>query len=470
MKRKPRLSISSDEFKPLTNLEAYLKLKYKGTFLKLVAVEEEPFIKWKDWASPTKLNFHLNDSFVSAYNHKFLDSDIDLLFDVFRDFFNVWGQVRSQLCKEEIEGTAPITYLSVFYRAKDSKILHFLFSVNGDLSVYLSAFHKLLKLINEYNQDQSALSLKINKTFAQRKGKRYFFVYDNILAEWQLIHPLLQIGKQFQRTVKGYIESREQKPMPLIQEDDYRNKIAPLPTNWRIHSDGFNFVMDKPNDVALYSSMAEKQLQMAETFLTSKLTELKKLFQDHAVRSKEELAEFFDYFENVIGAIIFSYTSIEAFANICIPDNYVKQVTKGGITYNWSKAEIEKRMELSEKLKKVLPDVLSTTPPPNNKWWNDFITLEELRNEIIHTKQATSEFRYTKLLSKKTFNAIRVNGHIIRFFGAYIALNKPRLLQEFPYGFGQDEIVPSITTASGYRDSIQVLHNVKILKPSRKKS
>jgi len=440
-----------------------LPVMYKGSILKTIPKEEIKVNDGKNWASNSSLNFYIDNDFIDAYNKGFLEKDIECLFDVFNEPFRVYGQTRKELSIGENEFEFPFAFFSVFYTSDDFKIFQFLFSVNGGEGDYLKAFYKLLKLINEYNIPQSSLSLDILMKHTQSDDNRIFFVFNNSILEWQLINPLLEIGKQIQKGFKNANESREQKSFSLIQENNFRNKIAALPRNWRIQSDGFSFIMDTPNDVALYSNIAEKHLNLAKIFFEEHVLEIKKNRHDYFLNSKQETSEYFDYFENVIAAIIFSYTAIEAFANICIPSNYATDSIRKKERAQDTKVEIERWWTLGDKLKKVLYEVLGSTDPTKSDWWIDFILLEELRNEIIHTKQSSSETRYTKLFSKNVFEIISVNKKIIQFFGDFMALNQPTMLQDYPYGFGHDEIYPSITSEENYKSSYDILHN-----PSKK--
>ncbi|MCW3125672.1 MAG: hypothetical protein JWO03_1330 [Bacteroidetes bacterium] len=219
--------------------------------------------------------------------------------------------------------------------------------------------------------------------------------------------------------------------------------------------------MDTPNDVALYSNLCQKSLLRAKDFFETHLQEIKKDRQDHFIGSKEETSEFYNYFEDIISAIIFAYTSIEALANICIPSNY-KYIKEGGDSGKktiYSKKAIEREFTLRDKLKNVLSEVLYTENVAQEQWWPLFIDLENYRNEIIHTKQVESEERYSKLLSKKVFEIIQVYKLIIEYYGKHIADYRPGLLTEFPYGFGHDSIYPSLTSEEGYKDWIKTLYN-----------
>jgi hypothetical protein len=108
-------------------------------------------------------------------------------------------------------------------------------------------------------------------------------------------------------------------------------------------------------------------------------------------------------------------------------------------------------------LKKIVSEILQTPEVSKEKWWSNFIKLEEIRNEIIHTKQSISESRYSQLLSKNIFDIIETHKEIINYYGCYIAKNKQDLLNEFPYEFGYDEFYPNLTNKESFEKSIKVL-------------
>jgi len=103
---------------------------------------------------------------------------------------------------------------------------------------------------------------------------------------------------------------------------------------------------------------------------------------------------------------------------------------------------------------------LETSDPTKEKWWDEFIDLENLRDEVVHTKQAKSEDRYSQFLSKKIFKTIGVHKEIIKYYGYYISKNKRELLKEYPYNFGFDEFIPGLMSKANYEESIRDLRNI----------
>lgn len=69
-----------------------------------------------------------------------------------------------------------------------------------------------------------------------------------------------------------------------------------------------------------------------------------------------------------------------------------------------------------------------------------FIELEDLRNEIIHSKSSKSESRYTKLFDTRIFEIVRNHKTVIEYYGKFIDSADKELRNLFPYGFGLDKI------------------------------
>ena len=91
-----------------------------------------------------------------------------------------------------------------------------------------------------------------------------------------------------------------------------------------------------------------------------------------------------------------------------------------------------------------------------------FTELENLRNEIIHTKQSKSEERYAKLLSKSVFDVVKNHKKIIQFYGEHISRYKTELLEEYPYEFGFDDVIPGLMTNKNYWKSYKSIHNINL--------
>jgi hypothetical protein len=94
----------------------------------------------------------------------------------------------------------------------------------------------------------------------------------------------------------------------------------------------------------------------------------------------------FDFFESLIAEVIFSFTAIEAFANESIPTNFVYSWKNAKEVKQLARPDIERYVQLDEKLKRVLPQAHSIRSPSGTKIWQEFKTLKAVRDRLVHMK------------------------------------------------------------------------------------
>jgi hypothetical protein len=257
-----------------------------------------------------------------------------------------------------------------------------------------------------------------------------------------------------------YIEQtdiRVKKPHVFFHQDDSSKKIV-LSNNWVLESDNLETMMDTPNDVAMYSNISFSHLNIAKEFQKKEITPRQKSGFGTKTLKKEKITEYYNYFETIITAIIFAYTSIEAFANICITKDYTYIYTdKNGNRITKNKEQIERSTSLRDKLKIHLPSIIGCDKPTTQTWWSVFTDLENLRNEIAHSKESKSEDRYSKLLSTSVVKTVEVHKKVIEFFGSEISTKKIELIDEYPNGFGHDYYKVKKMTDANFKKSIKTL-------------
>ena len=90
--------------------------------------------------------------------------------------------------------------------------------------------------------------------------------------------------------------------------------------------------------------------------------------------------------ELFVAEVIFSFTAIEAFANESI---------QAAFTYSWknskevkqlARADIERFVQLDEKLKRVLPEAHNLKSPAGTTAWQGFKELKAVRDRVVHMK------------------------------------------------------------------------------------
>jgi hypothetical protein len=97
----------------------------------------------------------------------------------------------------------------------------------------------------------------------------------------------------------------------------------------------------------------------------------------------------YDYLEQIMAAIVFAYTAIEGYANEEIPESYEHTYErKSGLLVVQQKRTIERRVELSEKLTRILPAVKKVPSPKGTVIWDRCVILQRLRDRIVHLKSA----------------------------------------------------------------------------------
>jgi hypothetical protein len=377
--------------------------------------------------------------------------DYNKLLNEFQNIF----QIISKNTDEIIQQMHSFSSVSILYKFKNL-ILHFPFNFLGEN--YIAAFENALKLIFLLNRNLTPnIEKQLIKTFDEGKGQRIFSFKKN---KWEIVDPLILITKDLNDKFREKKDSRIKKPHIVVNEDNIFEYFV-FETNWILVFDGLETMMAQPNDVSIYSNIAEKNLQGAETFYKDIILP-RHIYYHGSFPSEAEQKDYFDYFELIIQAIIFSYTALEAFANICIPINYKYTVYKNDIKTIYSKQAIERNFSLRDKFKIILPEILEMSDVTKSKWWNTFIELENLRDEIIHSKLSKSEDRYSSLLKKGVFKLIRNHKLVIEFYGNFIFQNKKILLEEYPYNISFDEVYPGIMTAKNYDETYREMHNIKM--------
>lgn len=268
-----------------------------------------------------------------------------------------------------------------------------------------------------------------------------------------------EFNKRAEIINKDFISERDRrvsKPHVNIVPENTAKYLV-LSKNWVLNSDHAEIMMDKPNDIALYSSLAMSNLNEA-------IILYEKLFADKTpikFLKPHEGTSFYNYFEKISASLIFAYTSIESLSNILIPINFQMEIKdKAGALKTLDKSAIERKFPLRDKLKVVLKDILNTTEPNKETWWQSFILLEDIRNELIHVKPSKSEERYSKLLLSSIFDIVKVHLDIISYYGKCIDLIDSEAINDFPYGFNSDRIKPYKMTEVNFDKAWKGLRNI----------
>ncbi|WP_198332338.1 hypothetical protein [Psychrobacter aquimaris] len=182
-----------------------------------------------------------------------------------------------------------------------------------------------------------------------------------------------------------------------------------------------------PNNIGMLMSVSTKASNRAKEIFDGKFKssnyelDITKLTGDKKGAISAISQDVYDYIEAIQSAIVFAYTALEAFANLSIPHGHTYQAKKNskGIIESYDKVAIERWLSLKTKIKYILPELYETKAVEKQKWWGQFVTLEEYRNEIIHQKSIDSTEFYKAYFKDSIFNIINCIESVISFF--YVA-------------------------------------------------
>lgn len=136
----------------------------------------------------------------------------------------------------------------------------------------------------------------------------------------------------------------------------------------------------EPNGTAILLSTSRKAWQQAQRIQAENNID--------ETRSFSSKSNSIEYQENVVMAIITAFTSVEIFSNEMIPEDSYFEDKETKIKVRKNKTQIEK-MPVSKKLAEVLPKMLDTISPKEREpFWSKFEKLRNVRNRIIHMKNA----------------------------------------------------------------------------------
>ena len=141
-----------------------------------------------------------------------------------------------------------------------------------------------------------------------------------------------------------------------------------------------------PNATALFLGLSQKYHLEAEYWVNKCVGK-----KDKANHLPE--TESSTFYERITASVVFAYTSLEAFVNEQVPDDYVYESVEKNCTRSFVKDQIERSLNLDTKLGDVLPQVLKVATPKGGKLWNEYDKLQNLRDRIIHMKTKDRQSR-----------------------------------------------------------------------------
>ncbi len=155
------------------------------------------------------------------------------------------------------------------------------------------------------------------------------------------------------------------------------------------YRDGVRFSYPVPSSVALALNVAEQAAQQAESLkLALPWISVKSADGDGFGVSTKGVPALYDFFEQCMISVVFSFQAIETFANAVI-GRELKQsmkVRRGRKLKELTPEELARQLSTNDKLKWVLPAVKKVESPEGTPKWKRFERLEEDRHAAMHLK------------------------------------------------------------------------------------
>jgi hypothetical protein len=104
--------------------------------------------------------------------------------------------------------------------------------------------------------------------------------------------------------------------------------------------------------------------------------------------SNERIGELFNFFEQCMVAVTFSFQALEVYANHTISRNLREsiEVKRGKNKVQLSPRELESQLSTDEKLSSILPRILNMPTPKGKQVWKKYKVLKDTRDATIHLK------------------------------------------------------------------------------------
>lgn len=215
-----------------------------------------------------------------------------------------------------------------------------------------------------------------------------------------------------------------------------------------------------PNGISIQLSIVDecisklKELKISEEFRKNKDN---KLLKERVYYNSEIIYEQISLVET---AIVFGYTALETFSNLSIPESYeYSLINNKQIKETYNKESIERWITLNEKISRILPEVYGTSDIKKKNLWNQFITFESYRHEIIHQKNIDRTSFYKKYFKNNIYNYLKVPRQIIDFYYSETTqVGKTNSL--WPWMGEETEIIPSRGGAKKFFSQSQIIGNL----------
>lgn len=196
-----------------------------------------------------------------------------------------------------------------------------------------------------------------------------------------------------------------------------------------------NITFPSIDTVALFLNLSKINYDHAkQLYRNLPIKNLKKLNQNIGNDSK-----IVNFYESIFSSIIFAFTSVEAFTNYNIPEDYIYKYEEKGQTKTYNKSKIERYVNIEDKLLNILPDLFNKKLTKQQKCWHKFKKLKNFRDRIIHPKYVDLDYKvndlntiWNDLFSDKLIKPYEITYKLFEHFIKNSDV-KPRWYQLYPY-------------------------------------
>jgi len=405
------------------------------------------------WVHPIgRLNMTINIVDIGDDAIEKLKNSIHQFCKLMEPMLQVTYKVNEQMALHK-EGIRPFTDISFFIELETGEIICFLLHDLLSDNELVKQVNLLLVVLKKIVENDESLINQIKQSFKVDE-QTVFFWYNRDTNLWDITDILFQLGKEKMVAISKNSDKRFAKPDMMVNAKNLRQEFT-FPSNWTIKSKKRGYVMNQPNDIAMYSSIADKAVERAR----EKYDQIHSKTVSKLIISDDDNIPIFDFFEEIIQAVIMSYTTIESMSNTCIPWRFEYSIGTPEKRITFNKDGIEKHYNLKDKLKLIIPAALGLDSPIKASWWQKLVALEKLRNEIIHSKSSSAEVRYSMFIDEEIFDLVKCHHEVVAYYGKELLKIKSSIINDFPIGVGCDEIIPKLITQKSYNSIFNDLHN-----------
>ncbi|QHP80900.1 hypothetical protein EO763_13705 [Pectobacterium odoriferum] len=240
-------------------------------------------------------------------------------------------------------------------------------------------------------------------TISLKKGLNY--IISQITENWSSISN----GKQ-----KINFIARSNTPLMIV--DLKKDKLILLQETIDAKIGNKKISLSRPNEISLSMNIANNSLKKSQSLRKSIIQKIESDKRKNFFEN--DVGDIYDYLEEVQKTIVFSYKAIEAMCNSAIPDDYSykRDSNKKGVIEVYDKLGIERWITTTEKVSKILPDIYRCDSPAQKSFWGHFKKLEELRNNIVHSKSNSTSQVLSELLSGDIDKYVKSCEKLLKFF------------------------------------------------------